>query len=120
MPTHAISADYHGDIKDAREKFFGNIVVYVGWEHHLLFCASKAYPLAPTMHFSALLEQIIPDAFAQHPEFTRIDWSRVQWLLDGEPFIPAMDKSLADQGIAHKSLLRFATPELTGYEGAGI
>lgn len=120
MPAHAITADYHGDVKDARENFHGNIVVYVGWDHHLMFCASKAFPLPPTMPFAALIEQIMPEAFAQHPEFSSINWETAEWLLDGQPFTPDLDKGLEEQGVGHKSLIRFATPELKGYAGAGI
>lgn len=120
MPTHALTADYHGEVKDARKNFHGNIVVYVGWDHHLLFCASKAYPLPPTMPFAALIENIMSDAFAQHPEFSRINWDTAQWLLDGKPFTPDKDKTLEQLGVGHKSLIRLSTPELTGYAAAGI
>jgi phenol hydroxylase P4 protein len=37
----------------------------------------------------------------------------VRWTLDGEEFVPTWtEKSLGDQGIGHKSLLRFWTPGL--------
>ena len=120
MPTHAITPDYHGDIKDARPNFHGNLLVYVGWDHHLLFCSSKAFPVAPTMLFVELVEQILPAAFAQHPEFESVDWNAVKWLLDGADFTPNMDKTLVEQGFGHKSLIRFQTPELKGYASAGI
>lgn len=120
MPVHAITPDYHGDIKDARENYHGNIMVFLGWDHHLLFCASKAYPLPPEMTFRTLLDEVMPEAFGQHPEFDKIDWSSAQWLLDGEVFTPDPDRGLEEQGVSHKSLIRFATPELKGYAGVGI
>ena len=120
MSVHAITPDYHGDIKDARDKFHGNIIVYVGWDHHVMFCSSKALPLPPSMPFSAIIENIMPEAFAQHPEFSSINWETAGWLLDGNPFMPDLDKTLEQQGIAHKSLLRLVTPELKGYQSAGI
>ena len=55
-----------------------------------------------------------------HPEWEQIDWSKVTWLLDGKPFQPQLDKTLQEQGIGHKSVLRFQTPELKGYKGAGV
>ena len=47
MPVRAITPDYRGDIRDRRENFGGNIIVYVGWDEHLLFCAAKTFPLPP-------------------------------------------------------------------------
>lgn len=120
MPVHAITPDYQGEVKDRVENFNGNQVVYVGWDHHLMFCAAFAYPLPPEMPFRALLEEVMPEAFSQHPEWSSIDWSRATWLLDGKPFMPRMDVALKDQGIGHKSLLRFTTPELKGFQGAGV
>lgn len=120
MPVHAITPDYKGEVLDRLENFHGNQVVYVGWDHHLMFCAAFAYPVPPEMPFTALLNEVMPDAFGMHGEFEKINWEKTEWLLDGQPFIPQLDVSLADQGIAHKSLLRFQTPELTGYQGAGV
>jgi phenol/toluene 2-monooxygenase (NADH) P4/A4 len=42
----------------------------------------------------------------------------VQWFRSGKPFAPALDKSLADNGLAHKSMIRFRTPGLTGIQGS--
>lgn len=120
MPVHAMTSDYHGDIKDAREKFHGNILVYVGWDHHLLFCASKAYPVPPSAPFSVVVEQLMTAAFSQHPEFSDINWDSANWILDGEVFAPDMDAPIEDQGVGHKSLIRLSTPELKGYASAGI
>lgn len=120
MPTHAITPDYHGEVKDRRELYHGNIMVFIGWDHHLLFCASKAMPLPPDMTFGALVENAMPDAFGQHPEFSKINWQTATWLLDGQPFTPDFNKGLEAQGVAHKSLIRFQTPELKGYANAGI
>lgn len=120
MPVKAMTADYHGDRKDRLENFHGNQVVYVGWDHHLMFCAAFAYPLPPEMPFRALRDEVIAEGFSQHEEWQKINWDKASWLLDGEPFQPQLDVSLVDQGIAHKSLLRFQTPELTGFQGAGV
>jgi len=70
MPVHAITPDYHGDIKDARENYHGNLMVFIGWDHHLLFCSAKAVPLSPEITFAELIEKVMPDCFAQHPEFS--------------------------------------------------
>lgn len=120
MPVYALKPDYKGERMDRVENFGGNQIVYFGWDEHRMFCAAKAFPLPPSMPFSAVMEQIIPEAFSQHPEFNQIDWNKVEWLLDNEPFKPQQDVSLEAQGVGHKSLIRFKTPDLKGYAGAGV
>jgi phenol hydroxylase P4 protein len=44
----------------------------------------------------------------------------VQWRKDGEAFTPAMDKSLLDNGITHKTAVHFTTPGLNGLNGTGF
>ena len=46
MPVHAITPDYKGEVKDRLENFHGNQIVYVGWDHHLMFCAAFGRSLA--------------------------------------------------------------------------
>lgn len=107
------------EIKDRVENFHGNQVVYVHWERHLMFCAALALPLSPAMPFGALVTEVLPKLYGIHPDFAKIDWAGVSWTLDHEPWSPKLDKSLADNGIAHKSLVRFATPGLEGIGGSG-
>ncbi|MEH6577183.1 MAG: phenol hydroxylase subunit P4 [Amphritea sp.] len=120
MPVYALNPGYTGERMDRVENFGGNQVVYFGWDEHRMFCAAKAFPLPPSMPFAAVMEKILPEAFGQHPEFSQINWDTAEWLLNNEPFKPQMDASLEAQGIDHKSLIRFKTPELKGYAGAGV
>jgi len=120
MPVKAITPDYRGDMKDRLENFHGNQVVYVGWDHHLMFCAPFAYPLPPEMPFKVLANDVMPEAFSLHPEWSKVDLKKATWLLDGLPFAPDFNQSLQAQGIGHKSVLRFCTPELKGFAGAGV
>ncbi|SEI59664.1 phenol hydroxylase P4 protein [Allopseudospirillum japonicum] len=120
MPVRAITPDYCGEMKDKVENFHGNQIVYVGWDHHLMFCAAFAYPLPPETPFRVLRDQVMPEAFSLHPQWESIDWEQTTWLLDGAPFVPQLDTGLQAQGIGHKSLLRFQTPELKGYQNAGV
>ena len=119
MPVNAIRGDYRFPAKDVEANFHGNRLVYVGWDHHMMFCAPVAFPLPPDMPFKALIADVLPGAFGMHPEFGEIDWSAVQWHVNGEAFTPDVDASLADQGIGHKSIVRFATPGLNGIKGSG-
>jgi len=103
---------------DALENFHGNQLVYVGWDKHLMFCSPTAYPLPPDMPFSALVSEVITSTYGFHPDFEKIDWAKVEWLIDGNPVHPDMEKSLIDNGIGHKSVVRFITPGLNGIKGS--
>ena len=119
MAVAAITEDYTGEVLDRVENFHGNQVLYLGWDHHTMMCAPVAFPVPPDMPFSKVLEELIPGAYSLHPEFGEIDWDKAQWHLNGEPFSPERDATLSEQGIDHKSILRFATPGLDGIKGSG-
>ncbi|MBR9883198.1 MAG: phenol hydroxylase [Oceanospirillales bacterium] len=120
MAVHAYTPDYTGVVRDRVENFHGNQIVYVGWDHHLMFCAAFAFPVPPTMTFRQLRDEVMAEGFEPHPEWPQIDWARTTWLLNGESFVPQLDVALIDQGIDHKSLLRFQTPDLKGFQDAGV
>lgn len=116
-----VAKDGYVDIvRDKVENFGGNQLVHVSWDDHLLFCAAQCFPLPPEMPFQALVSEVMPPVFNWHEEFERVDWAKVQWNLDGEDFVPDMEKSLAENGVVHKSLIRFKTPGLTGINGTRI
>jgi len=120
MSVRAIVDDYADRVPvlDTEANFHGNRVVYLHWEEHLSFCAALAFPLPPAMPWGALLEQIIPTYYGMHPDFKKIDWSQVKWTIDGKELTPDPAKSLEENGVRHKSLIRFWTPGLNGYNGA--
>ena len=109
--------EYKGSRPDGADKFHGAQLVYVGWLDHLMFCAPFAFPLPPDMPFGALIEAVLPGSFGQHPDFAKIDWSKVEWTKGRKPFSPDPSKSLADNGIRHKDSLTFKAPGLTGIKG---
>ena len=119
MPVNAIREDYRFPAKDAEANFHGNRVVYVGWDHHMMFCAPVAFPLPPDMPFGALVGEVLPNAFGMHPDFPQIDWDKVEWKLNGNSFTPDMAASLDANGVKHKSALRMRTPGLEGIGGSG-
>jgi phenol hydroxylase P4 protein len=119
MAVKCISGEYPSVNMDSVERFHGNQLVYVGWDHHTSICTANAYPLQPDMPFGALTEAVLPSVLGPHPDFPLIDWAKVEWLLDGAAFTPDMGKSLKDNGVGHKSLIRFKTPGLNGYKGTG-
>lgn len=105
--------------RDAVENFHGNQLVYIMWDEHLGAGPANVFPLPPEMPFATLTDEVIPSVVGPHPDFEKIDWKTVTWLLDGEPLTPNLEKSLVENGVGHKSLLRFKTPGLTGYQGTG-
>lgn len=111
--------NYVGKKADRLENYHGNLLVIIGWDKHLMVCAPMAFPLPPSMPFGAIIQNVMPMAFDQHPEYEQIDWSTAQWSLNGDQFSPDFEKSLTDNGIDHKSVIRFATPELKGIGGTG-
>lgn len=120
MAVKAIRPDYTGEVMDRQANYGENILVYIGWDEHLLFCSAKTFPLPPTMTFADLKQGVLPEGFDQHPDFEHINWDEVQWVLNGETLHPSDDKTLAELGFDHKSLLRFKTPGLNGWKGTGV
>ena len=106
--------------KDAAANFHGMQVVYFCWDKHLMFYAPVAKMLPPTMTFQQVIDAELTPTYSRHPDFARIDWAAVQWSKDGEAFTPALDKSLVDNGITHKTAVHFTTPGLNGLNGTGF
>ncbi|GAA6142850.1 phenol hydroxylase subunit P4 [Hydrogenophaga sp. 5NK40-0174] len=120
MSTQAIRPGYHGDMKDTQDKFNGNQIINISWDKHLMYATPMCIPVPIAMPFGALVEQVLPGLFGQHPQFGQIDWTQTKWLRSDEPFEPAMDKSLEENGLGHKAFIRFQTPDQPGLAGAGI
>ena len=116
MSTVALQP-YDFPAKDVRGNFPAPLL-YIGWEDHLMFCAPFCLPLPPDMPFGALATQVLPGVFGEHPDFARIDWSRAEWLKSGQPWTPDPAKSLADNGLGHKDVIRLRTPGFTGIAGS--
>jgi phenol hydroxylase P4 protein len=109
---------YPIEVKDRLENFHGAQLLYVGWDHHLLFCAPFCLPFPPTTRFGDVVEKTFPGVFGYHPDFAQIDWSKVQWLKSAKPWTPDFNKTLAENGLKHKDVIRFRTPGLNGIKGS--
>lgn len=117
MPVKAIRADYHGDMKDTVDKFHGNQLINICWERHTMYGWPMCVLVSPDMPFGDLLNKILPDIYGDHPEFERIDWQAVEWSTSKGPFSPDPAKSITENGLPHKVLLRFRTLGLEGLHG---
>ncbi len=100
--------------RDTEDLFFGKRLIYLSWENHLMFCAPFCVPLPPNLPFGALVRDVLPELYGEHPEFEDIDWQRTHWFNSTKRFLPDFGKSLEHHGLAHKSLIRFRTPKLEG------
>lgn len=105
---------------DLQKNFHGNQLVYIAWDYHLMFCSPFAYPVQPEMLFKDFINNVIHEAFSLHPEYSQVNWDTTTWLLNTQDFKPDWNKSLDEQGIKHKSVLRFQTPELKGYMNKAV
>jgi phenol/toluene 2-monooxygenase (NADH) P4/A4 len=106
--------DYPLRMADTEDRFHGNRLIYLSWEHHLMYSAPFCVPLPPTLPFGALVRDVLPEMYGEHPEFEQIDWQRTEWFNSAKRFKPDFGKSLAFHGLDHKSLIRFRTPALDG------
>jgi len=100
--------------RDPEDRFWGKRLLYVSWENHLMYCAPFCLPVPSTLPFGALVRDVLPELYGEHPEFESIDWHRTVWNRSGRRFVPDFGKSLAHHGLDHKAFIRFRTPRLEG------
>ena len=81
MTVRAIHNNYQFEPLDLQKNYGDQFLLYVGWDHHTLFCSAHAMLASPQQTFGQLIEQKITGGFAQHPDFAKIDWSKVQYTL---------------------------------------
>lgn len=112
-----VIGDYPMRQQDTEDKFYGKRLIYLAWDHHLMHSAPFCVPLPPTLPFGALVRDVLPLVYGEHPEFEAIDWQRTHWFNSNKRFIPDFGKSLEHHGLVHKSLIRFRTPALNGARG---
>jgi phenol hydroxylase P4 protein len=116
MAVTAIGA-YDFPQKDTLDKFPAPLL-YVGWEDHRMFCAPFAVPFPPALKFGDMCRGAFPGLFGAHPDFAKIEWNQAEWFKSSKPWKPDMDKSLAENGLGHKDVIRFRTPGLHGIKGS--
>lgn len=110
--------DYPLRQQDSEGRFHGKRLIYLCWDNHLMFAAPYALPLPPSLPFGALVRDVLPELYGEHPQFEAIDWQRTHWFNSNKRFLPDFGKSLEHHGLAHKSLIRFRTPALEGSRSA--
>ena len=109
---------YIGVARDLQANFNGKQIVYVSWDHHLLFAAPFLCCVPPQMSFRELVEGPITQLTQPDPDAGSIDWAKVEWLKSNQPWTPDFAASLADNGIGHKDQISFCTPGLRSLRAA--
>lgn len=109
--------DYVGVPRDLIANFGGNQLVYVSWDRHLLFAAPFLICVPPETAFRDLVAGPLTALLAPDADAGAIEWNKVEWLMAGHLLVPDFDRSLAENRIAHKALLRFRTPGLNSIMG---
>ncbi|OLL28952.1 phenol hydroxylase [Burkholderia sp. SRS-W-2-2016] len=118
MSVIALKDGYTGEMKDREENFHGNRLLFVGWEDHLMFCAPHCIPVPPSMTFATFANDVLPGIYAAHPDWNKVKLDEIEWFSSNQRFTPAFERTLGENGLGHKAVLRFRTPGLTGIGGS--
>ena len=118
MSVIALNEGYTGEVRDRVENFHGKQLLFIGWDDHLMFCAPHCIAVEAATPFSTLIDELIPAMYSSHPDWKQVDLKAAEWFRSGEPFAPEYDRTLADNGLGHKAVIRFRTPGLTGINGS--
>lgn len=113
MPVTSIKP-YRSITKDVVANFHGAQLLFIGWDSHLMFYSPLTIAVPPTMRFGDLIEANLRPSFGIHPDFDKIDWAKVVWTRGSKAWQPDREKSLAENGLKHKDVIRFKTPGLDG------
>ncbi|MDR2188623.1 MAG: phenol hydroxylase subunit P4 [Azonexus sp.] len=108
----ASTKPYIGAPRDTVANFNGKQLVYVCWEHHLLFASSLMFCVEPEMTLGDFLHHTVRPLLEADPDSAALDFTRAEWQKAKIAWTPDFNASLAANGIRHKELLRFHTPGL--------
>jgi phenol hydroxylase P4 protein len=103
---------YIGVPRDLVANFNGKQIVYVCWDHHMLFATPLMTVVEPGMILGDFLQNVIKPLIQPDPDAAAVDLTQVAWLKDKKSWKPDLTASLAANGIVHKEQLRFSTPGL--------
>lgn len=118
MSVIALKPNYTGNVRDAKDQFNGQQVLFVEWLAHPSICAPIAVMVEPTQKFDDFINTILGQSvFATHPDWSSIDWQQVEWTYEQQPLAHSSESTFESLGIGHKSYLKFATPGVSGRSG---
>jgi len=98
--------DYNFPSADRAEVFGDDQLVYVLWDGNPLFCSAACFRATKAMPFGEFVTAMVHPWAASDPDF---DPAAIrEWRLFDEPIAPASDRTLAELGVGHKTLLKFS------------
>lgn len=104
MPVNALYP-YKYPSRSRRELYGDDIMVHLGIRDNMLFAAPSTYRLSPTTTWAEFIDGTVNPWIAMDPH---VDPAKVGgWTLDGTELTPQADDTLAELGVAHKSMLTF-------------
>lgn len=110
MPVIALEPGYGGIVRDRQQDFNGVQLLFIEWAAHPLIACPITVPVPPGTRFGELLSGALTQSvFGQQPDWPSVDWSRATWRMNDAPFVPDLGKTLAEQGVAHKTFLTLTT-----------
>jgi len=103
--VRAIST-YEFPSADRQEMYGDDQLVHVHWKGNLFMCAAACFRAPRAMPWADFKAAMVDGWASSDPDYTPD--APKSWELDGRPFDPKPDQSLADLGVGHKSLISFA------------
>lgn len=116
MSVQALKPGYKGKVRDDVSHFHGQTLLFVYWEDHLLFCAPAALLVNPDDSVADLIE-VLKQALGYDPVAAQLSLENIDWYRSGdyasdERWPIDNEKTLAENGLTHKTLIRMRTPSL--------
>ena len=116
MSVTAIGSYEHAT-HDTADRFSAPLL-YVAWDEHMMFAAPAVVSLSMHTSMADVQAKLLPSLYSEHTDYERIKCTQVQWFCADKMSKPKPDKTLAQHGFTHKSVLRFRTPGLEGLRGS--
>ncbi len=98
--------DYRFPSADRQELFGQDLLVYLTWRGNPLLCSAACFRVPQSMSWAEFRASMVDPWAGSDPDY---DPARVgDWRLMDQPLHPQDDRSLAELGVGHKSMLSFA------------
>lgn len=105
MPVVALHDGYKFPSRSRQELYGEDQLVHVMWKGNPLFVAAATFRAPKAMPFTDFMTALVEPWAGSDPAFR--PGSAGSWTLDGQELTVDPQKSLAEHGVGHKSLLTF-------------
>lgn len=105
MAVRALKPGYEFPSRSRQELYGDDQLVHVMWRGNMMFCAAACFRAPKAMKWSEFLSTMVDPWASSDPDY--VPGSGHDWVIDGNPVKPENDRSLAEHGVGHKSLIEF-------------